>query len=99
MSSQEPDTERRVSIGTTVYDGDGEELGTVRGLDEHGFYVATAEDVTALSTDHEAGAQSGHKELHWRCWDCGEIGRIDEMPESCPSCGAPEEDLYYWEQD
>jgi Zn finger protein HypA/HybF involved in hydrogenase expression len=99
MSSQESGDERQVAFGKPVYDADGNELGRVRGLDEHGFYVTTADDVTAMSVDHEAEARSGHKELHWRCWSCGEIGKLDEMPEICPSCGAPEEDLYYWQQD
>lgn len=98
MSSQEP-SEREVKFGQTVYDDDGTELGRVRGLDEHGFYVTTGESVVAMSVGHEADAKSGHKELHWRCWECGEIGKIGEMPETCPSCGAPEEDLYYWQQD
>jgi ABC-type ATPase with predicted acetyltransferase domain len=98
MSSQEP-SEREVTFGQPIYDEDGNELGRVRGLDEHGFYVTSDEGVVAMSTDHEAGAKSGHKELHWRCWECGEIGKISEMPETCPACGAPEEDLYYWQQD
>ena len=33
------DTEQKqVDIGTTVYDDEGEPLGTVRVFDEHGFY-------------------------------------------------------------
>lgn len=99
MPSEQADTERQVPFGETVYDEDGNELGRVRGLDEHGFYVATSEGVTAMSVDHEADARSGHKELHWRCWECGEIGNLDEMPSQCPSCGAAEEELYYWAQD
>ena len=99
MSSPGSSADRQVSIGRTVYDADGNELGQVRGLDKHGCYVATAEGVASMSTDHEAGARSGHKELHWRCWECGEIGGLDEMPEECPACGAPEEELYYWAQD
>lgn len=98
MSSQDS-ASRAVDFGQTVYTEDGEELGQVRGFDQHGFYVTTDEGVAAISVGHEADTRSGHKELHWRCWDCGEIGKIDEMPEQCPSCGAPEEDLYYWQQD
>ena len=97
--SGEPTAEREVAFGQHVYDENGDELGRVRGLDEHGFYVTTADGVTGMSAEHEADAKTGLKELHWRCWECGEIGRIDEMPESCPSCGAPEEELYYWQQD
>lgn len=91
--------QQQVSFGETVYDEEGNELGRVRGLDEHGFYVTTGEGVIAMSVEHEADTKSGIKELQWRCWDCGEIGAIEEMPETCPNCGAPEEDLYYWQQD
>ena len=57
-------------------------------------------DATAPETGvSKVPARSGHKELHWRCWECGEIGELDEMPDECPSCGAPEEELYYWAQD
>lgn len=98
-SDREIGEDRNVSFGQTVYDESGEELGRVRGLDEQGFYVTTAEGVTAMSTGHEADSKAGVKELHWRCWECGEIGKLSEMPEECPSCGAPEEELYYWQQD
>jgi Zn finger protein HypA/HybF involved in hydrogenase expression len=103
MSEHTPDTasDRRITFGEAVFDEDGTELGTVRGLDEHGFYVSTAEGVVAMSTDHEAESKAGIKELHWRCWDCGELGRLEaaDLPEECPSCGAPREELYYWAQD
>lgn len=101
MSTPDHDTdaERDVTFGQTVYDGSGNELGHVRGLDEDGFYVTIAEGVTAMSTGHDADNRTGVKELHWRCWDCGEIGALAEMPEECPNCGAPEEELYYWQQD
>ncbi len=91
--------ERAVSLGEGVYDDDGNRLGRVRGLDEHGFYVATADGVVAMSVEHEAGTTAGIKELQWRCWECGEIGELNEMPDSCPACGAPGEELYYWQQD
>ena len=91
--------QQQVSFGETVYDEEGNELGRVRGLDEHGFYVTTTAGVVAMSVEHEADTKAGIKELHWRCWECGEIGAIDEMPETCPNCGASEEELYYWQQD
>lgn len=97
--SEQHTADRQVSFGETVYDEDGNELGRVRGLDEHGFYVTSAEGVAAMSMGHDAGSKSGIKELQWRCWECGEIGNIDEMPTTCPNCGAPEEELYYWQQD
>ena len=93
--------DRRIAFGETVYDEDGTELGHVRGLDEHGFYVSTAEGVVAMSVEHEAESKAGIKELHWRCWDCGELGRLEgaDLPEACPNCGAESEELYYWQQD
>lgn len=91
--------ERQVSFGEHVYDDEGAELGRVRGIDENGFYVATTDDVTVLSSEHEADTMGGEKELMWRCWACGEMGLIDDMPAECPSCGAPKEDLYFWRED
>jgi rubrerythrin len=35
----------------------------------------------------------------WRCWKCGEMGQIENIPDECPSCGAPKEDIYYWQED
>jgi rubrerythrin len=93
--------ERQISFGETVYDDEGNELGSVRGLDEHGFYVSTVERVVAMSVEHKADSRSGTKELHWRCWECGELGELSagDLPDECPSCGAPKEELYYWQQD
>ena len=103
MSERSPEAaaDRRIAFSETVYDGDGRELGRVRGLDEHGFYVSTAAGVVAMSMEHEADSKAGTKELHWRCWDCGELGRLGaaDLPEECPDCGAPREELYYWQQD
>jgi rubrerythrin len=99
QGEQTPADGRHVSFGERVYDDEGHELGRVRGVDEHGFYVTTTEGVVAMSVEHEADTKSGSKELHWRCWECGEIGKLGELPEVCPSCGAPEEELYYWQQD
>jgi hypothetical protein len=63
-SGQDLATDRRIAFGEVVYDEDGTELGRVRGLDEHGFYVSTADGVVAMSTEHEAGSRTGIKELH-----------------------------------
>lgn len=100
QSHEEP-ADRRITFGESVYDADGNHIGSVRGLDEHGFYVSTAEGVVAMSMEHEAENKSGVKELHWRCWECGELGKLDgtDLPENCPSCDAPREELYYWQQD
>jgi len=100
-TSQDPGTDRRIRMGEPVYDEDGTELGAVRGLDEHGFYVSTTEGVVAMSVENEVESKTGIKELHWRCWDCGELGRLEgaDLPEACPGCGAPKEELYYWQQD
>ena len=97
MSQEDPE----VGVGTTVYTEEGTELGTVRGFDTDGFFVTTREGVESLSVEHErAGGSFGEAELMWRCSDCGEMGDLDGgIPDTCPSCGAPKEDLYYWTED
>lgn len=94
------DGTRMVQPGEALYDADGNEIGTVRGYDEHGLYVTTREGVEALSVIHErAGHEFGEAELLWRCTECGAMGPIEDFPESCPDCGAPKEYLYYWTED
>jgi hypothetical protein len=88
-----------VGLGQTVFDEDGTALGTVRGFDEHGFYVTTDEGIEAMSAEHVTTSHAGEAELMWRCWECGEMGKIDEIPEVCPSCGAESEAIYYWIED
>ena len=94
-------TEERTDIdfGQTVYDDDGNPLGTVRGFDEHGFYVTTADGVATLSSEHITAGTTGQAELMWRCWGCGEMGDVAQVPDTCSSCGAPREDIYYWTED
>jgi hypothetical protein len=88
-----------VEIGTTVYDADGDELGTVRGLDDVGFYVRSVDGTRRVGLD-EARDVFGKAYVMWRCWECGEMGRLDgELPDSCPACGAEREELYYWAED
>jgi hypothetical protein len=101
MSGTDSDTRELVDIdiGTTVYDADGNELGTVRGLDDAGFYVRSAEGATRVPID---GARDlfGKAYVMWRCWECGEMGQLEvDLPDQCPSCGAPREELYYWAED
>lgn len=92
MSKDSPD----VLIGQTVYDEDGTELGSVRGVTEDGFTVATIDGIEALSVEHNrAGQELGEATLTWACGNCGAIGDIDELPEACPDCGAPAERIYY----
>jgi rubrerythrin len=89
----------RVSFGQTVYDDEGNELGSIRGFDEHGFYVTTLDGIEALSSEHVRTGIAGEAELMWRCWECGEMGDIQEIPDSCPACGASKENIYYWQED
>ena len=97
MSGPDPTV---LDMGETVYDGDGNELGTVRGFDESGFYVTTRDGIEALSVEHErAGHEFGNAELMWRCSSCGEMGELGDIPQECPNCGAPKEDIYYWTED
>jgi rubrerythrin len=88
-----------VEIGTTVYDEAGNELGTVRGLDDVGFYVRSTEGTGRVGLD-EARDVFGKAYVMWRCWECGEMGRLaGDLPDSCPACGAAREELYYWAED
>jgi rubrerythrin len=88
---------RTVENGTTIYDEEGNELGTVRGFDEHGFYVTAVDGIELLP---DGTLSSDNREaVMWRCWECGEMGEIENIPEECPSCGASKEELYYWQED
>ena len=94
------DDNPNVEIGPTVYTDEGEELGTVRGFDDNGFYVTTREGIAKLSIEHErSGHEFGEAELMWRCTNCGEMGDVKELPDTCPNCGVPKEELYYWTED
>lgn len=95
MSKQTDSPE--VRAGTTVYDEEGVKLGVVRGFDQHGFYVSADADVEVMPEDPRGSDRSDA--VMWRCWECGEMGRIEDIPEECPSCGAPREDIYYWQED
>jgi rubrerythrin len=94
------DTEQlTVGFGETVYDDAGNELGTVRGFDEHDFYVTTDDGIAAMSAEHVTTGTAAEAELMWRCWECGEMGAIAEIPDRCPDCGAARESIYYWVED
>lgn len=89
-----------VDIGQSIFDESGNELGHVRGITEGGFVVSTGEGIEALSIAHErAGHEVAEAELMWRCGTCGEMGDIEDLPESCPACGAPPEEIYYYVDD
>jgi rubrerythrin len=98
MSMSEQSESRDIGFGTEVFDDEGNELGTIRGFDEHGFYVSVDQDIESLSGEHLATGSTGEAVM-WRCWNCGEMGEIENIPEECPACGAPKEDIYYWEED
>ena len=98
MSTDEPKF-ANVTIGQSVYDEDGEKLGTVRGVDDDGFYVLAPESSGSLGLT-KARDVFGTAYVMWRCWECGEMGEIaDDLPDNCPNCDAPKEDLYYWAED
>jgi len=99
MSDREQSERTRVSFGTEVYDEDGSKLGQVRAFDEHGFYVSIDDGIEALSSEHITAGIPGEATLMWRCCACGEVGQIEDIPDECPSCGAPKEDIYYWQED
>lgn len=107
MSRQEesPDEERieppQVEFGETLYTEDGRPVGTVRGMEERGFFVTTREGVEKLSVEHVRSGQAfGEAELMWRCTNCGEMGEIEDgLPDTCPGCGTRKENLMYWTED
>lgn len=107
MNSGEPTEEvdeeelSRIGFGQPVFDGEGNRLGKVRGVDEGGFYVTMREGYEAMSVEHvRSDAEFGEAELMWRCMECGEMGRIEDgLPDDCPNCGESREGLMYWTED
>lgn len=90
----------QIGLGESVFDEDGNEIGTVRGITEDGVVVTNRTGMAALSIEHEHPPHNlGEAELLWRCSQCGELGDIEKMPDDCPSCGARKEELYYWIED
>lgn len=84
-------------IGSEVYDEDGEPIGTVKGFNSAGFFVASDSVPEGVDTERETSPAFGDAEILWRCAGCGEVGEIDDgLPGGCPSCDAPKTDLYYW---
>jgi hypothetical protein len=99
MSGDQDELYAGVAVGQSVFDEDGEELGTVRGMDDDGFYVLAPEGSPVASVA-DARELTGRDYVMWRCWECGEMGRIEaELPSACPECGAAREELYYWAED
>ncbi|WP_418285260.1 DUF7130 family rubredoxin-like protein [Halorubrum sp. DTA46] len=91
-----------VEPGETVYDEDGQALGQVSGYTPDGFEVTTTESGSTGGDTAETipGQEFGEGYLMWRCSECGEMGDLEGgMPESCPSCGAPEEAIVAVEED
>ncbi len=101
IDDQPPDEERGIALGQPLYDEDGHEVGTVRGVEERGVFVTLRRGVEALSVEHaRSGHAFGQAELVWRCMTCGEMGEIDDqLPETCPNCGVPRTELMYWTED
>jgi len=103
---EKPDSEDEqeaveLSFGQALYDADGREVGTIRGLEEGGAYLTTREGAEGLSVEHaRSGHTFGEAELMWRCTQCGEMGEIaGDLPEQCPNCGVEKEELMYWTED
>ena len=98
---QSEQTVRELSVGQSIYDEDGNELGQVRGFDQAGFFVTTREGVEARTVEHaRSGKEFGEANLMWRCMECGEMGEIEGgLPDACPGCGTEREDLMYWTED
>ncbi|WP_435098127.1 DUF7130 family rubredoxin-like protein [Halorubrum sp. N11] len=97
----DPD-DKLVTPGESVYDEDGQVLGQVSKYTGDGFEVATTESGSTGGDDAETipGQEFGEGYLMWRCSECGEMGDLEGgMPESCPECGAPEEEIVAVEED
>ncbi|MBZ6495119.1 DUF7130 family rubredoxin-like protein [Natrinema longum] len=93
--------QQQLGFGTPVDTEDGTKIGRIRGVDEHGLSITLRDGIEGMSIEHVRSGQAfGEAELMWRCWVCGEMGRLDRaIPNTCPSCGADREDLYYWTVD
>lgn len=92
--------ERHLSIGEGVYTSGGDRIGTIVDITGGSVQVKLDDDTTVTTKGHdERSLGYGEVELMWRCSRCGELGQIEEMPDSCPSCGADKEELYYWTED
>ncbi|ELY46326.1 DUF7130 family rubredoxin-like protein [Natronorubrum sulfidifaciens] len=95
-------TERpRLGFGTDVYTENGDKIGQIRGFDEEGFYITLRDGFEGMSIEHvRSGHEFGEAHLMWRCLECGEMEPLDhDLPDTCPSCGAGREELYYWTED
>lgn len=90
-----------ISLGQPLFTADGREVGTVRGIETQGVFVATRGGIESLSVEHaRSGHAFGEAELMWRCMNCGEMGTLGtDLPQTCPNCDAPREDLMYWTED
>jgi len=84
-------------VGERVFDEDGESLGVIRSLTDHGFVVSTNPEATG--GPQSTSGEFGEAYLMWRCLECGEMGEIESMPDRCPNCEAERESLYYWTED
>ncbi|QFU82095.1 DUF7130 family rubredoxin-like protein [Natronorubrum aibiense] len=97
MATEQP----RLGFGMAVYTENGDKIGRIRGFDEEGFYITLREGLEGMSVEHvRSGHEFGEAHLMWRCFECGEMGSLDrDLPDSCPSCEAGREELYYWTED
>ena len=91
----------KIALGKPIYDERGTALGTIRGVDDDGFYVTMRDGIDSLSVEHVRSGQAfGEAELMWRCTNCGEMGELsDGLPGTCPNCGTAKENLMYWTED
>lgn len=85
MSQKDDRLYAGVAIGETIYNEEGEELGTVRGIDDDGFYVLTPADAPEKPLT-EARELMGRDYIMWRCWECGAMDKIEaSLPQSAPN--------------
>ena len=99
MTETEPaggEAETTPTIGETVFNADGEPIGTVSGRTGSGFVVGAD---GGSGGGRSTSGEFGEAYLMWRCSECGEMGPIESLPERCPNCRAERESLYYSTED
>lgn len=90
-------TATEIESGETVYDEDGQIVGTVCESTAEGFAVDTVDGVQTVEESFDPdeelpGQEFGEGYLMWRCEECGEMGELEDgFPEQCPACAASSE--------
>ena len=99
MDEQASVHDESIEMGEIVYDSDRRAVGRVSGLTDDGF-EAEMVDHGGSELEELPGQEFGEGYLMWKCIECGEMDELEDgMPDSCPSCGAPQEAISAVEED